>query len=53
MRVNDFVASFFDEVLSRLERQEIALQADQRLKFEDEALTHIEGLIVEERVCQA
>jgi hypothetical protein len=53
MRVNDFVASFFDEVLSRLERQEIALQADQRLKVEDEALTHIEGLIVEERVCQA
>lgn len=52
LKVNDFVVEFFEKVLSKLELKEISMDVKERLKLEDEALSYIEGLIVEERVCQ-
>jgi hypothetical protein len=53
LQVNDFLVGFFEEVLRKLELKESSLDVNERLKLEDEALSYIEGLIVEERVCQS
>ena len=53
MRVNDYLTTVFEDTLLRLERGDIALDLDALLRIEDDALCSIEGLIVEERVCQA
>jgi anaerobic magnesium-protoporphyrin IX monomethyl ester cyclase len=52
-RVNDYIVNLFDETLQRLLLRDIPLELDGLLKIEDEALCAIEGLIVEERVCQS
>jgi len=52
-RVNDYLATVFEETLLRLEQRDIAFDLDALLRIEDDALCLIEGLIVEERVCQS
>jgi radical SAM superfamily enzyme YgiQ (UPF0313 family) len=52
-RVNDYIVNLFADTLRRLELKDIPLDLDDLLKIEDEALCSIEGLIVEERVCQS
>ena len=52
-RVNDYIVNLFSDTLRRLELKDIPLDLDDLLKIEDEALCSIEGLIVEERVCQS
>jgi len=52
-RVNDYIVNLFADTLQRLELRDIALDLDGLLRIEDEALCAIEGLIVEERVCQS
>ncbi len=53
MRVNDYLTTVFEDTLLQLERGEIVLDLDALLRIKDDALCSIEGLIVEERVCQA
>jgi anaerobic magnesium-protoporphyrin IX monomethyl ester cyclase len=53
LRVNDYVVNLFAETLRRLELKDIHLDLDGLLRIEDDALCAIEGLIVEERVCQS
>jgi hypothetical protein len=52
-RVNDYIVNLFAETLHRLELGDIHLDLDGLLRIEDDALCAIEGLIVEERVCQS
>jgi len=52
-RVNDYSINLFAETLRRLELKNIPLDCDGLLRIEDDALCAIEGLIVEERVCQS
>lgn len=52
-RVNDYIVNLFTEILRRLELKDIHLDLDGLLRIEDDALCSIEGLIVEERVCQS
>lgn len=52
-RVNDYIVNLFAETLRRLELKDVQLDLDALLKFEDDALCSIEGLIVEQRVCQS
>jgi radical SAM superfamily enzyme YgiQ (UPF0313 family) len=52
-RVNDYIVTLFAETLHRLELKDIHLDLDALLRIEDDALCAIEGLIVEERVCQS
>ena len=52
-RVNDYIVNLFAETLHRLELRDIHLDLDGLLRIEDDALCAIEGLIVEERVCQS
>lgn len=52
-RVNDYLVNFFGETLRRLELQDIELDPDGLNRIEDDALCAIEGLIVEDRVCQS
>jgi anaerobic magnesium-protoporphyrin IX monomethyl ester cyclase len=52
-RVNDYIVNLFAETLRRLELKDIRLDLDALLRIEDDALCAIEGLIVEERVCQS
>ncbi len=52
-RVNEYVRGFFDTVLQRLEKNDISCTDDALQRLENEALDFIEGLIVEERVCQS
>jgi hypothetical protein len=51
--VNDYIVNLFAETLHRLELGDIHLDLDGLLRIEDDALCAIEGLIVEERVCQS
>jgi radical SAM superfamily enzyme YgiQ (UPF0313 family) len=52
-RVNDYLINLFAETLRRLELRDIPLDFDGLLRIEEDALCAIEGLIVEERVCQS
>lgn len=52
-RVNDYMTGLFGDMLRRLELGDVPLDLDGLLRAEDEALCAIEGLIVEERVCQS
>jgi len=53
VRANEFLAALFESTLRQLELQSLAPREDERLRLEEEALGFIEGLIVEERICQA
>lgn len=52
-KVNEYLVRYFEYILRKLELKEVKLDADEMLKYTDEALSYIEGLIVEERICQA
>jgi len=52
-RVSEYLAGLFAEVLQKLELGEVKTDGENRMRMEEDALNYIEGLIVEERVCQS
>ena len=53
LRVNGYLVSLFSDTVRRLELRDIPSGPDGMLRIEEEAVSAIEGLIVEERVCQS
>ncbi len=52
-RLNEFLVDFFEQTLARLERQEYRLNEESRVSIQHRTIDIIEGLIVEQRVCQS
>ncbi len=51
-RMSEYLAGLFGSVLERLERNDIRSDSDTLSRLEAEAVQGVEGMIVEERVCQ-